>query len=80
LFLTEAAFLAVLGGLTGLGFGYLATLGLRVLYPEYISMPPVWAAVGAFVVAIACGIIFGIWPARKAAALDPITALAGRQG
>ena len=79
LFLTEAAFLAVFGGLAGLGFGYLATSGLRALYPEYIFMPPAWAAVGAFLVAIACGVFFGIWPARKAAALDPIMALAGRQ-
>lgn len=79
LFLTEAAFLAVFGGLAGLGFGYLAIWGLRALYPAYIFMPPVWAAAGAFMVAIACGIFFGIWPAQKAAALDPIAALAGRQ-
>lgn len=79
LFLTEAAFLAVFGALAGLGFGYLATSGLRRLYPDYIFMPPVWAAVGAFLVAIGCGLFFGIWPARKAAALDPIQALAGRQ-
>jgi putative ABC transport system permease protein len=79
LFLVEAAFLAVFGGLAGLGFGYLAVSGLRVLYPEYIFMPPVWAAAGAFMVAIVCGLFFGIWPARKAAALDPIMALAGRQ-
>jgi len=77
LFLTEAAFLAVFGGLAGLGFGYLATVGLRALYPGYIFMPPAWAAIGAFLVAIACGIFFGIWPARKAAALDPIMALSG---
>ncbi len=77
LFLTEAAFLAVFGGLTGLGFGYLATFGLRALYPGYIFMPPAWAVIGAFLVAIACGIFFGIWPARKAAALDPIMALSG---
>ena len=79
LFLTEAAFLAVFGGLAGLGFGYAVIAGLRALYPEYIFMPPVWAAAGAFLVAIVCGIFFGIWPARKAAALDPIAALAGRQ-
>lgn len=79
LFLTEAAFLAVFGGISGLGFGYLATHGLRLLFPEFIFMPPVWAAVGAFLVAIVCGLFFGIWPARRAAALDPIAALAGRQ-
>jgi putative ABC transport system permease protein len=79
LFLVEAAFLALFGGFAGLGFGYLAVSGLRMFYPEYIFMPPVWAAVGAFMVAIICGIFFGIWPARKAAGLDPITALAGRR-
>jgi len=79
LFLAEAVFLAVFGGIAGLGFGYLAVSGLRMFYPEYIFMPPVWAAVGAFMVAIICGIFFGIWPARKAAGLDPITALAGRR-
>ncbi|HJP38379.1 MAG: ABC transporter permease [Gammaproteobacteria bacterium] len=79
LFLTEAAFLAVLGGITGLGFSYLVIIGVRGLYPEYIFMPPAWAAVGAFTVALVCGIFFGIWPARKAAAIDPIMALAGRQ-
>jgi putative ABC transport system permease protein len=79
LFLTESAFLAVLGGLTGLGFGYLATHFLRLAYPKYIFMPPDWAAAGAFLVAIACGVFFGILPARKAASLDPIAALAGRQ-
>jgi len=79
LFLTEAAFLAVFGGLTGLGFGYAVIYALRELYPQYVFMPPVWAAVGAFLVAIVCGIFFGIWPARKAASLDPIAALAGRQ-
>jgi len=79
LFLTEAAFLAVFGGAAGLGFGYLVTFSLRAFYPEYIYMPPVWAAAGAFGVALCCGLFFGIWPARKAAELDPIMALAGRQ-
>ena len=79
LFLTEAIFLAVFGGLSGLGFGYLSIIGLRALYPEFIFMPPIWAASSAFLVAMVCGIFFGIWPARKAAALDPIAALAGRQ-
>ncbi len=79
LFLTEAAFLAVLGGLTGLSFGYLVITGLHALYPEYIFMPPAWAAAGAFLVAIGCGVFFGIWPARRAAHLDRMMALAGRQ-
>ena len=77
LFLTEAGFLAVFGGVTGLGVGYVAVLVLQYFYPKYIFLPPLWAVAGAFGVAVACGIFFGIWPARKAAALDPINALAG---
>ena len=79
LFLNEAAFLAVFGGLAGLAFGYAVTFALRAAYPEFIFMPPAWAALGAFLVAIVCGLFFGIWPARKAADLDPIAALAGRR-
>lgn len=79
LFLTEAIFLAVLGGMAGLALGYVAASGLRAAFPEFSFMPPPWAAAAALVVAIACGVFFGILPARKAADLDPIAALAGRQ-
>lgn len=79
LFLTEAIFLAVLGGMAGLALGYIAAAGLRAAFPEFSFMPPPWAAAAALVVAIACGVFFGILPARKAADLDPIAALAGRQ-
>ena len=79
LFLAEAAFLAVFGGLAGLVVGYAATIAVRAFFPEYVYLPPLWAAGGAFMVAICCGIFFGIWPARKAADLDPIDALAGRR-
>jgi len=79
LFLTEAIFLALFGGAAGLGLGYLAAAGLRSLFPGFAFMPPLWAAVAAFMVAMACGVFFGILPARKAASLDPIAALAGRQ-
>jgi len=79
LFLTEAIFLAVFGGLAGLGLGYIAAAGLRAAFPGYGFMPPLWAAVAAFLVAVACGMFFGILPARKAADLDPIAALAGRR-
>ena len=79
LFLTEAIFLAVFGGVAGLGLGYLAAAGLRSAFPGFAFMPPLWAAVAAFMVAMACGVFFGILPARKAASLDPIAALAGRQ-
>ncbi|MGI9344382.1 MAG: ABC transporter permease [Gammaproteobacteria bacterium] len=79
LFLTEAIFLAVFGGLTGLALGYLAAAGMQATFPDFSFVPPIWAALAAFLVAVACGMFFGILPARKAAGLDPIAALAGRQ-
>jgi putative ABC transport system permease protein len=79
LFLTEAIFLATFGGLTGLGLGYLATFALGAAFPGFSFSPPLWAVASAMLVAIASGMFFGILPARKAANLDPIAALAGRQ-
>lgn len=79
LFLTEAIFLAVLGGLAGLGLGYLAAGVATAMFEGFTFVPPPWAAAAAFMVAVICGLFFGILPARKAADLDPIAALAGRQ-
>lgn len=79
LFLAEAIFLAVFGGTAGLALGYLAAAGLSAAFPDFTFMPPAWAAAAAFLVAVACGVFFGILPARRAAGLDPIAALAGRQ-
>jgi len=79
LFLTEAVFLACFGGITGLGVGYLATYALGAAFPDFSFSPPLWAVAAAFLVAVISGMFFGILPARKAAGLDPIAALAGRQ-
>lgn len=79
LFLAEAVFLAIFGGLAGLGLGYLATFALEAAFTDFSFTPPLWAVAAAFLVAIASGMFFGILPARKAANLDPIAALAGRQ-
>jgi putative ABC transport system permease protein len=79
LFLTEAVFLATFGGCAGLAVGYLGTYALGAAFPSFSFSPPLWAAAMALGVAIVCGIFFGILPARKAAGLDPIAALAGRQ-
>ena len=79
LFLTEAVFLATFGAIAGLALGYLGAHVLGLIFTSFTFSPPVWAAVLAVVVAIVCGIFFGILPARKAAGLDPIAALAGRQ-
>lgn len=78
LFLTEALFLAALGALVGLLLGYGIVAAMRVFYDTLDFVPPLWAAAGALLVAMACGIFFGILPARRAADLDPIQALMGR--
>jgi putative ABC transport system permease protein len=78
LFLTEALYLALLGAIVGVAAGYLITVVLGQFYPEFDFRPPLWAVGGAVVLAMACGVVFGILPARRAAALDPVAALARR--
>jgi putative ABC transport system permease protein len=71
-FLIEAATLTGFGGLIGLAIGWLLTLLVRLLLPSYV---PLWAPVMGFVASVAIGLVFGLWPAWKAARLDPIEAL-----
>ena len=71
-FLIEAATLTGLGGIVGLSIGWLATFLLRLLLPSYV---PLWAPVGGFIASVGIGLIFGLWPAWKAARLDPIESL-----
>ncbi|RMF98269.1 MAG: FtsX-like permease family protein [Gammaproteobacteria bacterium] len=78
LFLTEAIFLAGLGACVGIIFGYLIDALLVLFYPDLDFRPPSWAVLGAVLTAVAAGTFFGILPARRAAELDPIAALAGR--
>jgi putative ABC transport system permease protein len=77
LFLTEAVLLALLGSLIGLAIGELITWAARQVLP-FQAVAPTWAVVFGIVVAIICGLVFGILPARRAARLDPVLALAGR--
>ena len=71
-FLIEAATLTGFGGLVGLTVGWLLTLLVRLLMPSYV---PLWAPIMGFVASVMIGIVFGLWPAWKAARLDPIEAL-----
>ena len=71
-FLIEAATLTGFGGLVGLLIGWATTLLIRLFVPSYV---PVWAPIAGFVASVGIGIIFGLWPAWKAARLDPIEAL-----
>jgi putative ABC transport system permease protein len=71
-FLIEAATLTGFGGLVGLLIGWATTLLIRLFVPSYV---PVWAPVAGFAASVGIGIVFGLWPAWKAARLDPIEAL-----
>ncbi|HEY0856868.1 MAG TPA: ABC transporter permease [Albitalea sp.] len=75
-FLLEAVLLAVMGGLLGIGVGYLMGLGISSLIPNFPD-PTVsaWAVLGACGFSALVGITFGILPASNAANLAPVEAL-----
>jgi putative ABC transport system permease protein len=74
-FLTEAVVLTGLGGLIGMSIGWAVSFVCRLVYPALPTAVPWWAAVLGVVVSVAIGLFFGIWPANKAAGLDPVVAL-----
>jgi putative ABC transport system permease protein len=73
-FLIESAVIAALGGVIGVVFGISGAklITLAVSFPSSVA---IWSVLVALFVATAVGLFFGIYPAYKASALDPITAL-----
>jgi putative ABC transport system permease protein len=78
LFLTEAACLSLLGAALGIAIGAGSTWLLRLAFPILEFRAPLWASLSAVGIAILSGLVFGILPARRAAALDPVNALMQR--
>jgi len=73
-FLIEAVMLSFTGGLLGIFLGFIMTK-LIAIYANWQTIVDIGAILLAFFVSAAVGIIFGIYPARKAAKLDPIESL-----
>ncbi|HEV7891909.1 MAG TPA: ABC transporter permease [Pyrinomonadaceae bacterium] len=73
-FLVESVVLSLTGGFAGIGLGVLASVGVPLLlgWPTLVSTASI---IGSVVFSAGVGIFFGYYPARKAAALDPIDAL-----
>jgi ABC-type antimicrobial peptide transport system permease subunit len=71
-FLIEAGTLTGFGGIVGLLIGWALTFIVKIFMPSYV---PLWAPIAGFVASVGIGLVFGLFPAWKAARLDPIESL-----
>ena len=71
-FLIEAATLTGAGGVLGIILGSLIAWLIQIIMPTHI---PLWSPVVGFAVSVSLGVGFGLWPAWKAARMNPIEAL-----
>ena len=71
-FLIEAATLTGFGGIVGLLIGWGLSFLIQLVFPSYV---PLWAPIVGFAASVGIGLIFGFFPAWKAARLDPIESL-----
>jgi len=74
-FLFEAMTLTFLGGMLGVVLAIGISKLVMFLFPSLPASIPMWAVTTGVSVSVGVGLIFGVWPARKAARLDPIECL-----
>ncbi|SEA06675.1 ABC transporter permease [Nitrosospira multiformis] len=78
LFLAEALWLSLAGGIAGFALGQFGSLLIRLAYPQLPAWPPLWANVAGVGVAFITGLLASLLPAARAARLDPVRALSGK--
>ncbi|HVG38690.1 MAG TPA: ABC transporter permease, partial [Pyrinomonadaceae bacterium] len=74
-FLFEAMTLTFLGGLLGVVIAIAISQLIMLLVPSLPATIPLWAVASGLTVSIGIGLVFGVWPAKKASKLDPIECL-----
>lgn len=74
-FLFEAMTLTFFGGLLGVAIAIGVSQIIILLFPSLPATIPLWAVIAGLTVSIFIGLVFGVWPARKASRLDPIECL-----
>ena len=74
-FLCEAMTLTFLGGSVGVLLAVGVSRIIMFFVPSLPASIPIWAVIAGLMVSIAVGLLFGVWPARKASRLDPVECL-----
>ena len=74
-FLVEAGMLCGIGGIVGVAVGTIGSIILGKFMFQMTIYPPLWVTLAALTLAVALGILFGVYPAIKASKLQPVEAL-----
>lgn len=75
-FLLEASTLTSLGGILGIGVGFLFAFVLQT-FIKFPAAVPLWAIIVGFLTSAVVGLVAGMWPAVRAAKMDPVAAIRG---
>ena len=78
LFLVESALLSILGAMVGVVISFIVIWVFMRMVPAFPIDIPLWGLSSAIGIAVAAGVVFGVMPARRASALDPVEALSRR--